>query len=271
MRRLAAKLGFVHRTLWQRNQAYCWAALLGPPPVFGGALAMLAWLVFQQIAPHVSPLGEDAPWARWTRPVPQEGQPFVEPPSAALPATDVSGHFQGFQPGWLGTIRPMSVDATMDTNVVGSVLGHFTLDQPTIPLTRILDAGPPTGLFVGETSAFFVVQTPGVYAFSVRLTRSSDQSANCVMRLGSAKHRMVRNVNLNINGQTILNYPPTEFRLEPGLFLLDVVAGCWRGDRAVGPGDATVLVRHPGAQSLQPVAAYEIIRQVPRATNASGP
>ena len=270
MRRLASKLGFVHRTLWQRDAMYRWAVLLGPPPLFGCALAMLAWAVVQQVTPHAPLPGDDIPWAHWQRPVPQEGQPFVEAPTAPLPRTDVSGRFVGFQPGWVGAIQPMSVDATMDANVDGSVVASFMLDQPTIPLARVLDAGPPTGLFAGAAKTFFVVQTAGVYGFSLRFTRSSPQSADCLMRLASAKHRMVRNINLNINGQTVLNYPVTEFRLEPGLFMLVVGAGCWRGDHVVGPGDVTVMVRHPGDQSLEPVAGYEVIRPVPRPGEASG-
>ncbi len=264
MRRLAAKLAFVHRTLWQRDQAYRWAVLLGPPPLLGCALAVLVWAVIQQMAPHAAGPGSDAPWAHWTRPVPQEVQPFAEAPTAVLPRTDAGGRFVGFQPGWLGAIQPMSVDETMDANVIGSVLTHFTLDQPTIPLARILDAGPPTGLFVGTVKAFFVVQTPGAYAFSLRLARSGTQSANCLVRFGSDKHRMVRNISLNTNGQTVLNYPPTEFQLEPGLFFLEAAVGCWRGDHMVGPGDMTVMVRHPGELVLTPAAADEVIRPVPR-------
>jgi hypothetical protein len=162
MRRLVAKLAFVHRTLWQRDQAYRWAALLGPPPLLGCALAALVWAVVLQRAQHAPAAEGDAPWARWTRPVPQEVQPFTEAPSAALPQTDASGRFVGFQLGWLGAIHPMSVDRTLDANVLDSVLATFTLDQPTIPLARVLDAGPPTGLFVGAAKAFFVVQTPGL-------------------------------------------------------------------------------------------------------------
>ena len=259
MRRMAAKLAFVHRTLWQRDQAYRWAVLLGPPPLFGCALAALAWITFQQAASHASVPGSDAPWAHWDRPLPQQGEIFVEAPSAALPRMDAGGRFVGFQPGWLGAINPMSVDATMDANVIGAALGHFTLDQPTIPLARVLDAGPPTGLFVGTVQSLFVVQTPGVYALSVRLTRSGTQSADCLVRFNSAKHRMVRSINLNTNGQAVLNFPPTEFRLEPGLFLMSMAVGCWRGDHVVGAGDVTVMVRHPGEPGLKPLAADEVI------------
>jgi hypothetical protein len=260
MRRLAAKFAFVHRTLWQRDQAYRWAVLLGPPPLFGCALAALIWAGVQHMS--LTQPGQDAgaPWAHWTRPVPQEGQPFAEAPTAALPRTDESGRFVGFQPGWQGTIQPMSVDAVMNVHVVGSVLTNFTLDQPTIPLARILDAGPPTGLFVGIAKAFLVIQTPGLYALSVRLTRSGTQSADCLIGFGSAKHPMVRDVNINTSGQAVLNFRPTMFQLEPGLFRLTVAVGCWRGDHMVGPGEVTVMVNRPGDHMMRPAAADELIR-----------
>ena len=269
MKRLAAKLAFVHRTLWQRGQAYRWAVLLGPPPLAGCALVALALAAMQQFQHSAPAPGSRAPWARWSRPIPQAGQPYAEAPTASLPRTDASGRFVGFQPGWLGEIRPMTVDATMDANVLASVLTTFTIDEPTIPLKRILDAGPPNGLFVGAVETYFVVQTPGSYAFSVKFAWSGLQSADCTVRFASANHRMVRNVNLNIASQAVLNYPATEFRLQPGLLLLQAAVGCWRGDHAVGPGTMTLLVRRPGEVILTPAAADEVVRPVARGV-ASG-
>ena len=163
----------------------------------------------------------------------------------------------------------MSVDATLDVNVIASVQGRFTLDQPTVPLERISDAAPPTGLFVGTGRSFFVVRTAGLYAFSARLTRSGTQSANCLIRLASSHHQMLRNVVLNSAGTAVLNFAPTEFRLEPGLFLLQVAAGCWRGDHMVGTGELEILVRHPGETVLKPATAEEVIRPVQRGVNGT--
>ena len=270
MKRLTAKLGFIHRTLWHREQNYRWAVLLGPPPLLGCAVAALAWVVMQQVTTHApSPTaGSDAPWAHWNRPVAQEGQPFVEAPSAALPTSDARGGYGGFQPGWAGAIQAISVDATLDVNVIASVQGRFTLDQPTVQLQRIMDA-PPTGLFVGTGRSFFVVKTAGLYAFSARLTRAGTQSASCLVRLASGHHQMLRNVVLNSAGTAVLNFAPTEFRLEPGLFLLQVAVGCWRGDHMVGDGELAILVRHPGEPDLKPATAEEVIRPVQRAVNGT--
>ena len=260
MKRLAGKLAFIHRTLWQRDHAYRWAMLLGPPPLVGCALAAFALAVWQ-LLPNAAPApNRDVPWAHWTRPVPHDDQPYAEAPSAALPKTDATGHFIGFQPGWTGDIRPMTVDATMDVNVFASQLASFTLDGPTISLARILDAGPPSGLFIGAARTFFVVRTPGLFAFSAQLAWSGMQSANCMVRFGSPHHGMIRNINLNVASQTVLDYAPTTFRLEPGLLLLQAGAACWRGDHVVAPGTLTLLVRRPGELILTPVDANEVIR-----------
>ena len=163
MMRFAAKLGFIHRTLWRREQTYRWAALLGPPPLVGCAVAACAWAIVQHFSTHASSQagGRDAPWAHWNRPVVQEGQPFAEAPGAVLPPSDARGGYVGFQTGWLGTIQPISVDATFDVDVIASVQARFTLDQPTIALERIVDAAPPVGLFVGTGRSFFVAKTAG--------------------------------------------------------------------------------------------------------------
>lgn len=264
MKRFATKLSFVHRTLWQRQPAYRWAALLGPPPLLGCAAAALALAIAHQVAVHApsSAAGGDVPWAHWTRPVAQDGQPFTEAPGAALPASDGHGGYLGYQTGWAGAIEPFSVDATRDVNVVASVQGHFTLDQPIVPLERILDAAPPNGLFVGVARSFFVVRAAGLYAFSARITRAGTQSADCLVRLASSRHQMLRNLVINSSSDAVLNFPATEFRLEPGLLLMQVAVGCWRGDHIVGTGDLALLVRHPGETMLKPATADELVRPV---------
>ena len=262
MKRFAAKFGFVHRTLWQREQGYRWAFLMGPPPLIGLAVAALVWAGVQHSSTPL-PSGSHAPWAKWTRPLLQGGQPFTEIPSAALPAGDTTGRVPGLQPGWVGGILPMTVDATMSVNLTATSLGSFTFDQPTIPLARVVEAGPPTGLFVGMARSFFVAREAGVYAFSARLTRGGTQSANCVVRLSSAHHRILRNEVLHAAGDAVLDFPPTEFRLEPGLFRLELAVGCWRGGVTVGSGELALMVRHPGDAVLKPASAVEVMRPGP--------
>jgi hypothetical protein len=259
--RLAAKLAFVHRTLWQRDPAYRWAVLLGPPPLMGVGVASLVLAALPAMWPHAPTQTDGAPWAHWTRPVPQEGQPFAEP-TLTLPPRDASGHYQGLQTGWRSDVHPMTIDATQDAVVGGAVLASFTVDQPDIPLQRVVDAGPPTGLFVATAQSFFVVSAPGLYSFSVRLARSGTESADCVARLNSARHRMVRNISLNTDGHAVLTYTATQFRLDRGLFKVGVGVGCWRGGRELGEGDLTLMVRTPGETALRPATAGELLRPV---------
>ena len=273
MRRFAAKLGFVHRELWQRRHAYRWAVLLGPPPLIGCAVAALVWAGDQRFLAH-APSGttaNDVPWAQWTRPVMEAGQPFTEVPSAPLPRSNGTNRIGGLQPGWVGGILPMTIDAVMGVNIVGTSLGSFTLDQPTIPLKRITDAGPPTGLFVGATRAFFVARTRGVYAFSARLTRDGTQSADCIVRLNSAHHRILRNEVLHAAGDAVLDFQPIAFRLDPGLFALQLAVGCWRGDVTAGSGELTLMVRHPGDEALRPAGVTEVMRPAPRGESGVNP
>jgi hypothetical protein len=258
-----SKAAFVHRTLWQREPAYRWAVLLGPPPLIGLGLAALVVTALQATLPSGQASGAAAAWAHWTRPNLQAGQPFVEP-TMPLPATDANGRYKGYQPGWRGELRPMTVDAAMEVDLAGPPIGSFTLDQPDIPLQRIAAAGPPGKLFAGLAQTAFVVQAPGLYEFSVRLSRSGTQSADCVTRLGSARHPMVRSVSIDTEGGTIMNYAPTQFRLEPGLFTLVVAVGCWRGDRVVDSGDLTVMVRLPGETASRPAAPDELMRPAQR-------
>ena len=189
VRQLIGKIAFVHRALWQRDFSYRWAVLLGPPPLIGAGVAALVLAALHGAGTGASSPGATASWAHWERPVPQESEPFVEQ-TRPLPPKDLSGHYRGTVPGWLGEVHRMSIDATQDVNVEELVSGTFTLDQTDVPLQRIADAGPVTGLFVGAMRTFFVARTPGLYAFSVRLTRSGTLTADCLVRLGSRHHRI---------------------------------------------------------------------------------
>ncbi len=259
MRRLATKLAFVHRTLWQRDHIYRWAVLLGPPPVIGVAIAALCLAVIPTIWTGTSTPTGGAPWAHWTRPFARQTQPFVES-TLPFPARDASGRYRGLQTGWRGQVHSISIDATRDVNVNGLVLASFTLDQTDIPMQRTVDAGPAAGLFVAAAQSFFVAQIPGLYAFSARLSRAGTQSADCLVRLGSFGHPMIRNINLNTESHAVLTYPTTQFRLAPGLFRVGVGVGCWRGDRVLGAGSLTLMVRTPGEAAMRPATAWELMR-----------
>lgn len=259
MKHLTGKLAFVHRTLWTRDLAYRWSVLLGPPPLLGIAAAAIIMVAVQWMS---GPRGQDRPppWAHVTPRADREGQPFAEP-TAALPQKDANGRYQGFEPGWHGVVQPLSIDATM-TSTLGQAQGSFALSEPTIPLSRIVDAGPPTGLFAGTVNAWFVVQTAGIYTFSAQLVRSGTQSANCIVWLETPKHHMFRSFNLNTGGQAVLNFEATAYKLEPGLLHLILATGCWRGDHMIGAGEVTVTVRRPGQPGFQALTSGDLISAV---------
>ena len=267
MKSLTSKLAFVHRTLWQREPLYRWSALLGPPPAIGAAFAFLVVSALQPAAPDGS---GKAVWAHWTRPLPEGRGPFAEA-TRPFPPEDGIGGYRGLVRGWLGETLPIMMDATQDVNVSGEVLTRFTLDQALIPLQRVVDAGPPSGLFIGGLRAWFVVPVAGEYAFSARLTRSGTLSADCLVRLGSARHRMLRDVDLGTDGSAVLNFPPTAFRLEPGLFEITLAVGCWRGPAVLGAGTMALIVRGPGETGLREARPNELLRPAPNSPARPAP
>ena len=261
MRRFAGKLAFVHRTLWQRETAYRWAALLGPPPLIGVGLVLLCLSVLPKVWPGVAHRQDAAPWAHRAQQERHADEVFPEA-TLPLPARDAGGGYRGFRAGWLGEVHPMTVDATRDANISEAALANFSIDQTDLALQRVVDAGPPSGLFAANALAFFVVPKAGVYGFSVRLARSGTQSADCVVRLNSKHHRMIRNLNIGTDGNAVLSYPETHFQIEPGLFGVVLAVGCWRGDHVLGDGDLTLMVRPPGEAGLRPAEAGELLRPV---------
>ncbi len=271
MKRFLAKLAFLHRVLWHRDPTYRTAVLLGPPPLLGCAVVAAMWL-----ATHGSPVpgtavepsraGGDVPWAHWTRPLPaaQGNEPESEEPRLPLPQPGPSGAFPGFEFGWQAAIQPMTVDASMETDVIATVLTRFTVDSATVPLERILDAGPPTGLFVGVEQSYLVVRRPGLYALSARLQRSATTSANCLMRLGMGAHRLIRSVNIGVGGDAVVDYRPVRLQLKAGLYPIGVAVGCWRGEQMNGSGTVTLLIQHPGEFAPLPAASGELLRPAAR-------
>ncbi len=67
----------------------------------------------------------------------------------------------------------------------------------------------------------------------------------------------------SLAGTIVRNYDPVEFDLQPGLYPIGVVFGCWRDQQVIGPGHLTVLIRHPGERDFQPARADEVLRPLP--------
>ena len=262
MRRFGAKLAFVHRKLWGNSGAYRYAVLLGPPPLLGFLLASAFVWAFHFLtasAPAAAKDGSDGiPWARWIQPT-ETAQP-AEEKLMALPPADSAGRYPGFEPGWFGSLHALTVDATMDADVDKTSIANFSQVGAVISGARLMQDGPPAGLFVAGIRGMFVVRTPGEYSFSVRLNRVGALAATCMLRLGVGHRSVVRQIILNVADETTLPNVPVSFAMQPGLLPMAVVAGCWRGERPTGLGDITLLVRPPGAAAPRPILATEMIR-----------
>jgi hypothetical protein len=164
MRRMLAKIRFIHKRLWMRDATYRVAFLVGPPPLIGIVVATLVWLGVQASRQPVSEAtGSNLIWAQYTPPVAPEasGPPAAVTPDAAMPATGATGVPVGLTTGWQGVIVPITINAALDVDVLTTPLATFLIDEVAIDQDRILAAGPQGGLFVGEANAFLAVKTEG--------------------------------------------------------------------------------------------------------------
>jgi hypothetical protein len=258
MKAFLAKLAFAHRALWKRDETYRIAFVLGPPVLLGGVLACGLWF---------APIGRTAP--PWARPEPsgnlaQDGKPVAETPLAPLPHPGLDGKIAGLEPGWAGAIQKVLIGATMDPNVLPERGARFTLPPGPVDVSKIIEAGPPTGTFVGVENGVLLVREAGVYHVTVRLRRSSFEAADCLVRLGFGAHRVLSQYGTGIVGEHDETWPAVAFDLKPGSYLVLMAFGCWRGDQMLGPGELTLMIEHPNETAPQPARADEIWRPAAR-------
>ncbi len=171
MKRMIAKLAFVHRRSWRDDKTYRAAVLLGPPPLLGAALAAMLWAGLHALGPPVAHVGQSPPWAHPQEPI--SGAPFAAEPVAALPGSEEDGKFNGLATGWQGLIQPVQISPTLDVNVLRERVATFTIDKTAIDMAQIVAAGPSSSLYVGVETALLAIKTAGSYGLSVRVERSS--------------------------------------------------------------------------------------------------
>ena len=58
----------------------------------------------------------------------------------------------------------------------------------------------------------------------------------------------------------LLSFDPHRLHLEPGLYDLSTVFGCWHDQQVLGPGRLTILIQAPGEQALRPAKPDELVR-----------
>ena len=260
MSQFFSKLGFIHRRLWDRDGFYRVALLFGPAPLLGCGVAAGIWFMVRALpAPIVQPPAWGKPpqaTENWST----TGEPQTVQPARPMPPVGANGALSGYEAGWRATIHAVEVSPTFDTDIKPTSLNTFFVDGPTIDLTQIIAAGPKGTRFVGAGSGFLVIRTPGTYALTLRFQRPPGAIADCVTRLGLSSRKIVSNFSVALPGNRSKTYDAARFDLQPGLYPIGWALGCWRDQETVGPGRITVLISHPGDQTLPPVSPDDIVR-----------
>jgi hypothetical protein len=260
MKHFFGKLGFIHRRLWSQDGVYRAAILFGPAPLVGCLLAIALWECIQTFGWMT-----DQP-PRWAVPLgPQtwstgSDEPHTIQPARPLPPVATNGILIGYEAGWQAMIEPIQVSATMAVDVQPTPLIGFFLDGSSFEMAQIIAKGPQDSLYVGVGSGFLAVRTAGIYAISVRLERPAAPVANCLTRLSFGPRRIVSNLDFALASDASKVFDAARFDLQPGLYSISWVFGCWHDQKMVGPGRITVLVGHPDDQTLLPARADDIVR-----------
>ncbi|WP_428483937.1 hypothetical protein [Rhodopila sp.] len=260
MKRFIGKLGFIHRRLWQQDGNYRIALLLGPAPCLGLSIAAVIWGSFTAVKQftYQPPSWATAPHrAMW-----QTGtdQAAVLEPARPLPAFAADGSLEGIEPGWNVAIRPITVSPTMNVDVKTTSVATFNITGATIDMEQILAARSKEPLYVAVGTGFFIVKDGGTYTLSARFERVFAPTANCIVRLGFGKNRIISNVTVNVSNAVSKDYDAASFVLRPGLYPIAWGFGCWHGLKVIGPGRMTLLVVHPGGKALEPARPDELVR-----------
>jgi hypothetical protein len=259
--RFFGKLGFIHRRLWERDGYYRTALLFGPAPLIGCGLAAAIWFAVRELpAPAVQP-------PNWGKPPPAmenwstTGEPQKVTPARPIPPVDANGGLSGYEAGWRAAVHALEISPTLATDIKRTPLSSFFVDGSTIESAEIIAAGPKNIRFLGEGSGFLVVRAPGIYAIALRFERPPGPTADCLKRLGFGTRNVAANYELGNPGNVSKTFDAARFDLQPGLYPINWVFGCWKDQEAVGPGRISVLIGHPGDQALQPARPDDIVRQ----------
>lgn len=260
MNRFFGKFGFVHRRLWRQDGLYRAALLFGPAPLLGGLLAGALWGGVQTLERMTyRPPDWGVPQGPTVWSTATDQPPTIEP-AKPLPPTGPDGELAGYAAGWRATTQPIEVGATLDVDLKPTPLTAFSLDGPTFDMAQIIAAGPKSSLYVGVGSGILAIRAAGVYALSVRFERPAAQPADCLMRLGFGAHRIVSNLEVAVVGDVSKTFDAARFDLQPGLYTIGWAFGCWHNQEVIGPGRMTLLVGHPGEQTLLPARSGDIVR-----------
>jgi hypothetical protein len=261
MTSLFGKLGFVHRELWRRDRPYRISLLAGPAPIVGIILAGAVWWALSLFSfgtvNHTPP-----PWATAVSKPDVWGmgdQPQAVSPAHPLPAAGSYGAFVGMTPGWQAVINAVEIGPLLEIKIEPTPLSGFTLEGPGIDMDRVLAMHSIEPMYVAKGLGYLAVRTAGIHAFSLRLERPAGRAADCVAGLGFAGRKVYSEVSPNLVNDVSRTFDPAHFDLQPGLYRVEWVFGCWHDRIEAGPGRMTLLIQHPGEEGLQPARPDEII------------
>jgi hypothetical protein len=254
-----SKLGFIHRRLWDRDGFYRVALLFGPAPLIGCGVAAGIWMLVWALPATTA---QPPDWGKPPRAVESwstTGEPQTAKPERPIPPVGADGGLRGYEAGWQATVNSIEVSPTLNVTVKPTPLSAFFVEGSRIDLEQIIAAGPKNAKFAGIGWGFFAVRTPGTYALSLRFERPLGV-ADCLTRLIFGPRQIVSNYDMANPGNVSKTFDAATFDLQPGLYPIRWVLGCWRDQEMVGQGRMTVLISHPGVPVLQPARPDEIVR-----------
>lgn len=252
------KLDFVHRRLWRDDGVYRAAFLLGPAALAGCLLAFGVWqtgLIFYGLT-HKPPAWAVRNQGAWSA---ASDHPYAVRPDRPLPPAGPDGALAGYETGWQVTLNPIEVNSLMDVNVKLSAVKAFHLDGPTVDMERVIGEAPKTDLYTALGSNALAVKKSGVYGLTAQFKRPAAPQANCLIRLGFGTHRIVSAVMTSVVTDSSETFDTPKFQLEPGLYRIGWAFTCWHDGALVGPGQLTLLVRHPDEDALAPARPDDIV------------
>jgi hypothetical protein len=253
------KLDFIHRRLWQRDGLYRFALLLGPATLLGGGLAFALWTGVQAIGQTTQ---HPPPWAPPIRPadmVTSTG-PLTVQPAYKLPAPDSDRPATSYETGWQVTLRALEISPTLDVQVNPTPLLAFAIDTATADMAQLTARGPKGALYAGVGSGFLAIRAAGAYTLTLGFQRPAGEAANCFVWLSFGSQRIFSNVDLNIVTDATKTFSRGSFDLQPGLYPVTWMFGCWHDREMVRSGRISLLIGHAGEQKLSPVPPDDILR-----------
>lgn len=275
MRLLLARARFAHAWLWQRDETYRIAVVLGPPVLLGLGLALggahelarvragtaPAWLA-RTWAAIPWPGGTPSGAAGWAKPLPgaglpQDGTVTAIDPDKAMPPDGAAAALSRLAPGWLGQILSVQGREDLDLGLADLPLGTIDLPKPALDMASLVAAAPGPGRHVLAGSGIWLVRDGGRLALSVRITRLAGHDAapaNCLSRVGIGHVLAVSDVQIGLPAGKELVYAPVQLDLKAGFYRIGFAFGCWHGDGTPAAASAAVVTGRPDGKALSPLS-----------------